>query len=112
MKKLTEFDFGKIIGYNEQGHSIWKIAELMCIPKSTVGYCIKRYKDRCNNERKSGSGRRYLLKTDDIVTINRIVDKNPKISIPTLHQALKEKKKTHVSDQTVRRELKKGFYGL
>jgi hypothetical protein len=42
MKKLTEFDCGGILALNEQGMPIRNIEKETGIPRSTIGYLIKK----------------------------------------------------------------------
>jgi transposase len=110
MKPPTEFESGKIVAYREQGFSIRKIAEMMEIPKSTVSDLLKRYSERGFYGRKKGSGRSSLFKSEHQTVMRKILDKDPKISATKLTRKLQEKTSLIISDDTMRRELKKdGF---
>ena len=71
MKHMTEFQYGEIIAYSKQGLSISEIAKLTCIPKSTIGDRIRKYRDTGEICRKRGSGRSNALNNDDIYILKR-----------------------------------------
>ncbi|OQS55617.1 hypothetical protein EHP00_1576 [Ecytonucleospora hepatopenaei] len=51
-KHLSEFTKGKIIAYYEQKWSLKKISDELKINRSTIGYVVKKYKDRGHTLRK------------------------------------------------------------
>jgi transposase len=110
MVSLKEFDFGRILALKEQGFSQQKISEMLTIPKTTVGDFLRRYKERGCFQRKSGSGRPSLLKSEHKTIFNDILIKKPKISAIKMVEELREKTGVSISSETIRRKLKKdGF---
>ena len=57
MKHMSELQYGEIIAHRKQGLSIREIARLTCIPKSTIGARLIKYRDTGENCRRRGSGR-------------------------------------------------------
>ena len=45
-RELTDFERGEIVGLSKGGFSQRKIAELLNIPKSTVGDVVKKYNEQ------------------------------------------------------------------
>ena len=86
MKHMTEFQYGEIIAYSKQGLSIREIARLTCIPKSTIGNRIRKYRNRGEICRKRGSGRSNVLNYDDMYTGGK--KKGPRIYFEILKSIL------------------------
>jgi transposase len=104
MLQLSEFQHGRIVALKEQELSIRKISEVTGIPKSTIGDCLKKYKEQGSMCRKVGSGRHPILNIEDKRALKRIHSQNPKISAPKLGRILEEVV-DKVSEETIRREL-------
>jgi transposase len=110
MKKLTEFDYGKIIVLYNQGMSVRDIEKEIGIPKSTVGDFIKIYREKGYIEKKVRFGRSLSIKSEELEIIKKIHTKNPKISAPRINKIFSEKTNIIVSNQTIRNSLNKlGF---
>jgi transposase len=110
MAHISQFDAGKVVALKEQGLSIRKISTLLNIPKSTVFNSLARYSERGTIKRKEGSGRVSLLKDEHKNIISKILDEEPKISVPKINAKLQEKTGVKVSSNTIRKELKEqGF---
>jgi transposase len=101
---------GEIIALFKLGKKIREIAEFLEVSKSTVGYILKKYKDRKTLERPPHSGRRMALNATDINLILSEVKNEPKISSEKLARVLAKKTNKEVSSRTVRRYLDRNGY--
>ena len=105
MKYMTDFQYGEIIAYRKQGLSIREISRLTCIPKSTIGERIRKYRNRGEICRKKGSGRSNFLNNDDMYILKRIHECNPKESAPKLNKIFNNQISKSVSTSTIKRKL-------
>ena len=105
MKHITEFQYGEIIAYSKQELSISEVAKLTCIPKSTIGDRIRKYRDTRESCRKRGSGRSNALNNDDMYILKRTHECNPKESAPKLNKIFNNQISKSVSTSTIKRKL-------
>ena len=89
----------------KKGYTQRNISTTLSIPKSTVAYILKKYKNTNALCRLPGSGRRKSLNESDISLIIDEVIRNPKTSALKLLVLIREKSAKCVSEQTIRNYL-------
>lgn len=109
--KETSLEIREVIIFHwESGKSIREIGNIVCRSYSTVRYIIKRYEEEGRIINKAGRGRKKILNSSEERFVVREVKENPKISAPKINTSLKNFSEKEVSDETVRRVLRKNGY--
>ena len=107
---LTDVEFGQILALRNEGYTIKKIHEKTSIPMTTIYESLVRFKKRKDFIRKKGSGRPNKLTYQNKAHLEKILEKQPKLSAPKLNKEFENKTRIAVSDNTVRNELKKSGF--
>lgn len=101
-----------VIQHYQLGKTVREIAEILIIPKSTIGNIIKRFKNTKNIENRPGRGRKNKLTNRQKTTIVREVMKNRRLSAPKMVPMVENMFGVTVSPSTIRNVLKEnGFNG-
>lgn len=101
----------KIINFHKSKHSYGDISKRLGIPRSTVQYVIKKFKQFGTVESLPGRGRKPKLSPRTVRKLVRDVDINPRIVVKDIAQDL-ETQGISVSPRTIQRCLNKnGLHG-
>lgn len=111
-KELTDFERGEIVGLFKGGFSHRKIAEILGIPKSTVGEVIKKYNEQGLTTTALRSGRPKILSERDNRHLVKIAKENRSNTLEELTDNFNTSMAISVSKRTVQRTLhKEGYSG-
>jgi transposase len=112
-KKEVSGDIRKrIVMMAKDGYTQRKISEILNVPKSTVGYIVKKHNDTGLISNKPGRGRKSLITSRMKSLIVRKVKQNRRQSAQSLVEEISESYGIKVSDQTVRNTIHQaGLHG-
>lgn len=100
----------EIIALHRKGKGYKKIAQLLDVPRNTVGSIVRKYKAKGSVATEHGRGRKKKLSVKSRRFLRREVEKNPRLTSKELQQDL-VRAGTDVSVWTVRRALRtEGFH--
>ena len=102
---INEFQKGQIKSLHLQGLSMSMISNELEMSKSTVGGILKRFQNRQNFSRKSGSGRKRIYSNVEAESIVKEVKKAPFISVKQVRNLCNVNRLSHT---TVRRIIRAG----
>ncbi len=106
MKRHTsEFTKGQIIALFNENFSYADISKKLNIPKSTIGYIIKKFKNVGSIHRKPGSGRKEILSADEKRALQDISDNAPRKNAKEIRNEITDITKKQLSKKTVIRYL-------
>ena len=111
-RELTDFERGEIVGLSKGGFSQRKIAELLDIPKSTVGDVVKKYNEHSLTTTASRSGRPKILSEHDKRHLIKITKENRFDTLEEITENFNTVMNISVSSRTIQRTLhKEGYSG-
>ena len=111
-KELSDFERGEIVGLYKGDFSYRKIAEILDIPKSTVGEVIKKYNEQGLTTTAPRSGRPKILSEYDKKQLLKITKENRFDTLEELTENFKTTMNISVSGRTVQRTLhEEGYSG-
>ena len=90
-KKLRNKFLKAILSLSDEGLTVREISAKTCIPKSTVAYHLKKYKQHNSIDCVSGSGRRNSLDSSEKALLIDKVLENPKVSAANLSNLILQK---------------------
>jgi transposase len=111
-RELSDFERGEIVGLFKGDHSVRNIADILKIPKSTVQYVIKQYRDEGMVSTASRSGRPPLLSEQDERQLVRTARKNRQATLSEITEEFNKSLTVSASSRTIQRNLHiQGYYG-
>lgn len=109
-KEIPEPIRKTVIKLRNEGNSLWEIGRILNLKKPTVQTIIKNFKESGNYESKPRAGRPRILDERTDRAVVRLVKENPKQSAVEINRKIKADLGVKVSDQTIRRTIKKNGY--
>ena len=113
MPKTRELsERGEIVGLFKGDQSVRNIEDILKIPKSTVQYVIKQYRDEGMVSTASRSGRPPLLSEQDERQLVRTARKNRQATLSEITEEFNKSLTVSASSRTIQRNLHiQGYYG-
>lgn len=109
--KNTTFEQRQLVIYHQaKGKTEREIAELLLMPRSTIGNIIRRFKNEDRIDLKPMSGRKPRLNDQDKRWITRLIKKNPRLSGPKIASEVSIHCQKNVHPETIRRVLRTSGY--
>ena len=102
---LSEFRKGQIMALNAENYSIREISAKLMIPRSTVAYVIKKWRDDGLVARRPGSGRPPSLNEEERNSVKEISERNPFKTAVDLRNDVQNMHNVIVSRRTIGRVL-------
>lgn len=111
-RELSDFERGEIVGLSKGNFSYRKIAEILDIPKSTVGDVVKKYNEQGFTTTAPRSGRPKILSEYDKKQLIKITKENRFDTLEELTENFKTMMNISVSSRTLQRTLhEEGYSG-
>ena len=102
-KKLTPEVKQTAADLYQQGRNVKDIAEILNIPRTTISYVIKKFRERGSTENSQRPGRPCLIQDRDYRQLERLVKNDRRAPLGEITAKFNEFRNRWVSTRTVRR---------